>query len=336
MHLPTIFLSKKEDLTLEELMEVLTQEHDHETVTEMVRKYSVQSSSLDIQKKSMEFLYMHGYYKELQQLINKNKATDKASNQLWAEVYQINVDRRFGSFTPHESLQQIKQISTDEPELRCIVEFTKVTIYFDLNQFGQIGNFLDIQHELFGAVQDRLLLSYFKIRLNQILLTYYLMRNEIIMARKYGYRVLNHSFSVFSKVSTHVKLGLSYTFDTYFQGMHHLQQALQIAKEHNMQNSIDLIEQQNIPFLSAHFNRPEGITTTDKSEQAHLEIAKGNNEKAIEILSELPMDSPFTIYYLGKAKRDKDLLLQSYSYFIEKRSDYFFSRLPLNFLRNME
>jgi len=335
MHLPTIFLSNKEELTLAELMEVLTQEHDNETVKEMIRKYCMQSTSLDIQKKGMEFLYIHGYYNELKQLINKNKESDHASNRLWAKVYQITIDRRFGSFTPHESLQQIKQIHTEEPELRCIVEFSRVTIYYDLNQFNKIGNFLDIQHELFGAVQDRLLLSYFKIRLNQILMTYYLMRNEIIMARKYGYRVLNQSFSVGSKVSTHVKLGLSYTFDTYFQGMHHLQQALQIAKDHNLLNIIRLIEQNSIPFLSAHFNKPEGITTTDKSEQAHLEIAKGNNEKAIEILSELPLDSPFTIYYLGKAKQDKDLLLQSYSYFIEKRSDYFFSRLPLNILRNM-
>ncbi|MFA1822469.1 AimR family lysis-lysogeny pheromone receptor [Virgibacillus oceani] len=334
MHLPTIFLSNKEDLTLEELMEVLAQEHENVTLTEMVRQYCMQSTSLDIQKKGMEFLYIHGYYKELKQLITKNKASDHASNRLWAEVYQINIDRRFGSFTPHESLQQIKQIQTKEPELRCIVEFTRVSIYYDLNQFNKIGNFLDIQHEMFGAVQDKLLLSYFKIRLNQILMTYYLMRNEIIMARKYGFRVLNQSYSVISKVSTHVKLGLSYTFDTYFQGMHHLQQALKIAKNHNLLNVVKFIEQHNIPFLSAHFNQTDGITTNDKSEQAHLEIAKGNNDKAIEILNELPLNSPFTIYYLGKAKRDKDLLLQSYSYFIEKRSDYFFSRLPLNILRN--
>ncbi|WP_164217699.1 AimR family lysis-lysogeny pheromone receptor [Virgibacillus sp. YIM 98842] len=336
MHLPTIFLSNKEDLTLEELMEVLTQEHDNETVTEMVKTYCMESQSLDIQKKSMEFLYMHGFYKELQQLINKNKESENASNRLWAKVYQINVDRRFGSYTPDQSLQQIKQIKTSEPELKCIVEFTRVTIYYDLNQFSKIGNFLDIQHELFGAVRDKLLLSYFKIRLNQILMTYYLMRNEIIMARKYGYRVLNHSFSPRTKASTHVRLGLSYTFDTYFQAMHHIQQALQIGKKYNLKNVIQLIEGSTIPFLSAHFNKPDGVTTPDKSEQAHLEIAKGNNEKAIEILSELPLDSPFVMYYLGKAKRDKDLLLQSYSYFIEKRSDYFFSKLPLNILRNMQ
>jgi hypothetical protein len=336
MQLPTIFLSNKEDLTLEELMEVLTQEHDNETVTEMVKSYCLQSNSLDIQKKSMEFLYMHGFYNELQQLADINKESDNPSNRLWAKVYQINIDRRFGSRTPDESLKQIKRIQTTDPELKCIVEFTRVTIYYDLNQFSKIGNFLDIQHELFSAVRDKLLLSYFKIRLNQILMTYYLMRNEIIMARKYGYRVLNHSFSPRTKASTHVKLGISYTFDNYFQGMHHLQQALQIGKKHNLNNIIKLVEEQNIPFLAAHFNKVEGISTPDKSEQAHIEIARGNNEKAIEILSQLPLDSPFVLYYLGKAKQDKDLLLQSYSYFFEKRSDYFFSTLALNILRHMK
>ena len=118
MHLPTIFLSNKEELTLEELMEVLTQEHDDETVNQMVKKYCMESESLDIMKKSMEFLYLHGYYKELKELINKNKTSENASNRLWAKVYQINVDRRFGSFTPHESIEQIKKIHTEEPELR--------------------------------------------------------------------------------------------------------------------------------------------------------------------------------------------------------------------------
>src|SRR5690625_6573830 len=97
MHLPTIFLSNKEELTLEELMEVLTQEHDDETVNLMVKHYCMESESLDIMKKSMEFLYLHGYYKELKELINKNKTSENASNRLWAKVYQINVDRRFGS-----------------------------------------------------------------------------------------------------------------------------------------------------------------------------------------------------------------------------------------------
>src|SRR5699024_11900875 len=133
----------------------------------------------------------------------------------------------------------------------------------------------------------------------------------------------------------HISLGLTYTFDTYEQGMYHFNEALYLSKKNNMYNHITLLENHNIPFLSAHFNQVEGITTTDKSEMAHIEIAKGNFSKAIEILEGIKGNSPFKLYYLGIASKDRDILLRSYSDFIEKRSDHFFCRLPLNMLKHL-
>lgn len=329
------FIVNKDELTLEQLKELLSQKHNSKTVMELMRNFCLQSTSMDIQKKGMEFLYINGFHDELQLLIRKNRASNNTSNREWAEIYQILADRRLKLYSPHKLLQTINRISTSEPELLCLIEFVKVTAYYDLNQFNRIGNFLDIHQYLIEAIEDRLLVSYFNMRLNQILLSYYLIRNEIILARKYAYRILNQTENERTKANTHIKLGLSYTFDTYSQGMYHLSEALKIARENNLLNIIDIINNRNIPFLSAHFNKLENITTNDISEQAHIEIAKGNNARAIELLNELPMDSPFQLYYMGKVKQDKDLLLKSYKLFIGKRSDYFFSRLPLNAIRNM-
>ncbi|AVR00557.1 hypothetical protein OBCHQ24_16600 [Oceanobacillus iheyensis] len=334
---PSIFISDKEkdNLSLRELMEILYHEHPEDTVIELTRKWCLQSNSDDILKKGMEFLYMNGFYKDLQVLIEKNSQCPTSSNRMWAAVYQNILDRRLKKYTPHESLQRIKHIETKDPELKCLVEFFKVTTYYELNQFSRLGNFLAIQPELFAVVEDKLLLSYFKTRLNQILLTYHLTRNELIMARKYAFRVLNQTENPRTMASMHIKLGLSYTFDTYFQGMYHLSEAVKIAKQHKLDKVVKLVKERNIPFLSAHFNQVENISSPDPSEQAHIEIAKGNNQRAIELLDDLPLDSPFQLYYLGKAKQDKNLLLQSYNFFIEKRSDYFFSRLPLSLLKQL-
>lgn len=168
-----------------------------------------------------------------------------------------------------------------------------------------------------------------------MLLTYYLLRNEVIMARKYAYRALNQTCSEGLKVDIHNSLGLSYTFDTYFQGMHHLKEALKIAKKHNLTNKIYALENFNIPFLAANFNKVDQISTADKSELAHIEIVKGNYSNAVEMLNELSTDSPFALYYMGVAKQDKEILTRSYHSFIEERSDYFFSKLPLRALRRM-
>ncbi|WP_042221446.1 AimR family lysis-lysogeny pheromone receptor [Oceanobacillus manasiensis] len=337
MVMPSIFISDKgkDNLSLRELVEILYQEHPEESVIELTREYCLHSNSNDILKKGMEFLYMNGFYTDLETLIEKNHHSLNASTRKWALVYQHVLDRRLKKCLPHESLQRIKCIETNDPELKCLVEFFKVTTYYELNQFSRLGNFLDIQQELFAGVEDRLLLSFFKIRLNQILLTYHLTRNELIMARKYAFRVLNQTQNPRTMASMHIKLGLSYTFDTYLQGMYHLNEALKVAKQYGLEKVVKLVEQRNIPFLSAHFNQVGNISSPDPSEQAHIEIAKGNTQKAIELLHDLPLDSPFQLYYLGKAKQDKDLLLQSYNFFIERRSDYFFSKLPLTLLRKL-
>lgn len=335
MQPPTIFLSGTGNLALEQLMELLSQKYDKKTVIELMRKYCMQSSSSDIQKKGMEFLYMYGFYNDLQQLIQKNNESKYPSNRKWAVVYQTIIDRRLHKIKPVQLLQKLDSLITDEPELKCLIEFVKVSAHYDLKQYSRIGNFLDIQQQLFEVIGDNLLKFYFTIRLNQILMSYHLTRNELIIARKYGYRVLNQTNNVRTQISTHISLGLSYTFDTFPQGIYHLNKALQLAKDHKLVGVVRIIEQHNIPFFAAHFNNAEHISSTDLSEQAHIEIAKGNNWKAIEILESIKLDSPFKLYYMGKAKQDKYLLLRSYNEFIEKRSDYFFSRLPLSELQKM-
>ncbi|MEN1967702.1 AimR family lysis-lysogeny pheromone receptor [Lentibacillus sp. N15] len=329
-------IPREGELSLEQVNLMLLQEHDSETALQLMRNFCLQSTSDEIMKKGMEFLYTNGYINDLQLLVNKNKESGNRSNQEWAEIYQLIIDRKrqHGRYS-RELLKKLNVYQTDDPELRCVIEFLKIAIHFNLREFGQIGNFLDKQTVLFDAVEDTLLLSYFNLRLYQNLFIYYWTRNELIMARKYAFRVLNETSNSKTIVNMHINLGLTYTFDTYFQGMYHLNEALKLAEKHHYHSSMNSIRKNNIPFLSAHFKQVDGIDTDDKSEQAHIEIAKGNYQAANAILSELPINSPFKMYYLGVAKQDKDLLLRSYNNFIEKRSDYFFCRLPLNVLVNM-
>lgn len=314
----------------------LSQEHDHETAHDLTRQYCLQSPSDEICKTCMEFLYMNGYFDDLRRIIDSNKTSQQQTNQLWAEIYQIMIDRRMKRHPSHLLLQRLNSIMTDDANLTCLIELTRVSIYYDQNKFGKIANLLDEQHNLFSQVNDRFLLSSFDLRLYQLLFVYYWVRNELIMARKYAFRALNETNSVLTKASLHTNLGLTYTFDTYAQGMYHFKEALKLANTYQLEQVKRSIQQKNIPFFSAHFGHVEGIETDDRSEQAHLEIAKGNRSKAITILEQMPLDSPFKLYYLGLAKQDKAILLQSYSDFINKRSDYFFSRLPLNVLKTMD
>lgn len=328
-------ISDSSELTIGQVILMLTQDHSEDEVLELTRKFCLQSSSNEIQKKGMEFLYINGFFDDLKLLIQKNYESANSVNRRWAEVYQIMLDRRAKQYSPGQMRLRLREITPTDPELRCLIELCIVDTYFSQLDFGKIGNLLDKQQELFDAIHDNFMISCFNLRFYQKLFIYYWKRNELIMARKYAFRALNQSNSPATKASMHVNLGLTYSFDTYYQGMYHLKEALKISKQYNLQRYIHTIENHNIPFLSAHFKRPNNIVTTDISEQAHLEIAKGNNDKAIELLRGIELTSPFKMYYMGLAKQDKHMLNESCKMFVE-RSDYFYSRLPMNAIKNLE
>src|SRR5699024_5072174 len=322
----------QEDMKLEHLVTTLSVEYDDFEAKNIICEFCLHSSSDKTLKYGMEYFYLNGYYEELQLLIAKNKESENESNRKWAAVYELSLERYINTKTLQplsyqHILKQADRIKTDEPALICVIEFLKLGVYNQLSEFGPLGNFLDKQPRLFDQVEDTFLRKSFQIRLYQTLFMYHWIRNESIVARKYAFQVLNLSSNVNVVSNIHINLALTYTFDTYNQGMYHLNEALAIAEKNNLRDNIYSIKNHNIPFLSAHFKQVEGkeFTTTDNSERAHIEIAKGNLEKAKNILRGEKIDSPFKQYYLGLAKQDRDILLKSYTYFIEKRSDYFFS-----------
>ncbi|AXI10608.1 hypothetical protein CUC15_17430 [Oceanobacillus zhaokaii] len=328
-------LSTKYELTLEQLHNFFLLEESSESITELTRRFCLQSSSLDIQKKGMEFLYLHGYFDDLMKLIKKNKESTYFSNNQWADIYQLMMNLKKNGELAYTILPKLNQSKTSDPELICLIEIAKAYCYYYMNRVDKLGYILTTYQQLFSVIEDRLLVSYFKIRIQQLSLIYFMKQNELITARRFAYQTLKETLNPFIHVDVHIKLGLSYTFESLESGMYHLSEALRISKKYHYDLAVNIIEQHNIPFLSAHFNQVENISTQDKSEQAHIEIAKGNNDKAIEILNELPLNTPFQIYYLGKAKRDKQLLLKSYLYFMDKQSDHFFSKLPLCELKQL-
>src|SRR5690606_30485950 len=178
-------ISENDELSIGQIILLLSQEHEEEEVVDLTRKYCLQSSSNEIQKKGMEFLYMNGFFDDLRILITKNQLTNHPSNQLWAEVYQIILDRRDRKYSVGEMRTRLQEMIPTDPELKCLIELVIVDTYFNQMDFGQFGNFLEKQQELFEPIQDNFILSSFNLRTYQKLFIYYWTRNELIMARKY-------------------------------------------------------------------------------------------------------------------------------------------------------
>ncbi|WP_067841050.1 AimR family lysis-lysogeny pheromone receptor [Amphibacillus sediminis] len=324
------------DLNAEEFYAWLIENVPKSKQSQILRDYFMITKNPYSMCIGLEFLFMHGYYQELNELIKKNIDIHKHNelNQNWANLFKLILAKQHRIYPIDYILKQTQLIKAIDLPLKCLRELFILSIYFDIFEYEIVANKLDHLKVEVQAVQHPLLVQLFGQRLDRILFFYYWKRNEMLLARKHGFSALSEINNRVQLANLHVNFSLSYIFDDFESSVYHLEEAYKIATEENITRLIRLIENQNKPFIYAHFNQPGDITTPDKSEQAHLAIARGEFKCAQSLLSEVP-ETPFTKYYLGRAYQDRRILLQAYNDFIEKRSDHFFARLPLVALKNL-
>lgn len=324
-----------EQTSLDLVMMFFSKRYNDRTAVNYTYHYCLQAKTERIQKQSMEFFATHGFTEDLQRIVKQHLNAPQQTMRNWARVYQLFLDKQLRIISHTKLLEKVENVSIDEPELICLLSFIKMSIYFEQRRFERIGDFLMQKKHLFAMIKDRFFLLSFQLRLKQFLFTYYWVRNELIMARKIGFQILNLTIDPSTKAKVHSYLGITYLFDTYKQGMYHLKKAYFLAKREQLP-ILSTITQKYIPFFAAHFNKTKKMKTHHRSTQAYLEIARGNNQKALELLLDCSTSDPLILYYLGLAKSDQQLLKRSAQYFIKKENNFFFSRLPLIALNKLQ
>lgn len=327
--------NKKNDFTdVEQYLLWLEHNVEKEKHPEKLKDFFLTTNDSYSQCIGLEYLLMYGYDQELSVLIDKNKKSKHQENQDWAYLYQLIIAKQNRLIKHDCILKRAQKIETTDPNLQCIQLFLIMSIHYDLFENEMLVNRLDELQEKVDRVNHRILGPLLNQRLKLILFNHYWMKNEIILARKYGFEALSETINNYHLANLHVNLSLSYIFEDFESAKYHLNEALIIADTNNISRLVNIIKNQNIPFIYAHFNQLNDLTTPIKSEQAHLAIARGDLKEAQQLLSEVTEDTPFTKYYMGRAYQDRRLLLQSYNSFLHQ-SDYFFARLPLTALKKL-
>lgn len=306
----------------------------HDSVDRLLCSYCLASQSAIIKRTGLEFMYMNEYYNELQELVHMNAVRPEPENKQGARVYQILLNHKNKTEHPKLLLNELEKIEHTNPALTIIIDLAKTTIFQSMHEYRYIGDFIVRQQQLFKDIHDPMLRHLFQLRLREQLFMYHWKRNEVIIARKYAYKMLKHELKPLICMRMHVNLGLTYLFDTFEQGMFHFNEAINIAETYGETKVLHAINNKTIPFFAAHFNRTEGIYSDFLDEQSFVLISQGKKEEARALLQKTSLNDPFLLYYMGLATGEDDYFIRSYDCFIKRRGDLFFVRLPVEALRN--
>ncbi|UOQ91666.1 AimR family lysis-lysogeny pheromone receptor [Halobacillus shinanisalinarum] len=278
---------------------------------------------------SYEFLYMNDYFWELDTALSTQH--DGSEIPL---LYRVLLTRYSKPLTT-EDLKWLQTLSFSHPSLKCLHLFTLVYAYYDIKQYTGLDKYVDECYDALLHVNEPLFYYYMKLRFDELLFQHYWKTNNLLLAKKYIYKVLNTDLSPRKLSSMNHNLALCHLYEDYDLAIGYACTGLGIARENNLVKAIKSIQNYTIPFISAFHKRTQNITTPDKVEMAHLAIAKGDSKTGEAILSRLSSLTPFQECYLGLATSDRAMLNRAHNRFIKEYGDHFFAQLPLYYLERI-
>jgi hypothetical protein len=298
---------------------------------ESTKQYIVSSvfSAFEDQLTAAEFLYMNDYFDELNQFIETTPY-----HQDIKKLYRIVLDRKKTSLT-HKDLDEIKDLSFTHPSLKCMHLFLLVYAHYDIRKYAKMDNYSEDILEVMYTINEPLFHYYMRLRFDEVTFHHYWKTNHMILAKKFAYKYINSGLAPRKQLAMNHHLSLCHVFEDYETSMHYVNVALKLAEEHQFSKSIKTINNQTIPFISSFHGKTENVKTSDPVETAHQAILKGDNTKAIRILSSIQSPTPYQDSYLGLAKKDLQLLRKAKDRFINDYRDLFFAQLPEYYMKRI-
>lgn len=324
------------NMSLYAVKRILVNMYDEQTAMEHLKDYCLEVPTPEAKHHGLELFIMNGFDQEFYTLLNINKQSLDEEDRTWGKLYEINCKWRNYQLSSTDVLLELNNIPILTEEQRCFSYLLKFYCHYHMRRYGMLAYLNEQITESLNRMQPSIMKELFELRRKEILFRNHWRKNELVIARKYGFSIVNNSEISPARIARlHGCLALSYLYDGYDQSIYHLHEALNITRENNLSNMEEMMLQHNLPFISAYYGITEGIETDDLAEQAHQAIARGDSEKAITTLSSFERLTSFQKYYLGVAKMDKKLLVESYNSFINEDGHYFYAKLPLQALNKM-
>ncbi|KGX90304.1 AimR family lysis-lysogeny pheromone receptor [Pontibacillus marinus] len=318
------------------VLQELSKKYDEKTTIYLTKEFCVNCQTHENQLVGMEFLYQNSFFDDLEKMIKFHKESSNSLNNEWSLLYELQIKRKVHNIIGQDFLKLLEDVEVrEDATLLSLLTFLKIYGYYEMYEYEKLEIYQDVLTKYLLDIDNTIIRVYFQLRENELYLHYHWKRNEVQIARNYGHNMLENVFNPRKKCYTHLILAETYVLEDYNKAMEHANKALEIAEYYNLVQFIKDANNKVIPFIAAINGIYEGVETTDEVERAHLYLAAKRWEDALQILNKIQNPTPFQEYYLGLAKKDKDLLQKSYYRFLTERKDQFFALLPYQELNNL-
>ncbi|MDA2655916.1 AimR family lysis-lysogeny pheromone receptor [Bacillus cereus] len=340
------FFKEKDGIRFDKYGELLkiAYPNDVELRRDLCAKYFTNTKRHLNKKIAMNYLMAHGELELLKRLVDQEMTSANKENREWASLYELIYKRYKGHIKGEKLLLELnkrkKYLKLKSKELEILSEEIEMLSAYDQGNFKLMVNKSDFLMEKLNDIKDPYLRESFFYKIKECAIHGHLTAYELEKLREICEEVIqsipiNNRFPVV-EATVYGVLGESFMLcdESFDKSLFYLKKALSILEKESS-NQMEMrrtMIANTIEFLKIHHKVDlENIKPLHAAEQAYLEIQKGNNEHAIEILMKLKEEngelSAFQIYYLGLAKNDKELLLKSLDMF-ERLGNIFYAQLP--------
>ncbi|MGG4305975.1 AimR family lysis-lysogeny pheromone receptor [Bacillus wiedmannii] len=340
------FFKEKDGIRFDKYGELLkiAYPNDVELRRHLCAKYFTNTKRHLNKKIAMNYLMAYGELELLKRLVDQEMTSKNKENREWASLYELIYKRYKGRMKGEKLLLELnkrkKCLKLKSKELEILSEEIEMLSAYDQGNFKLMVNKSDFLMEKLNDVKDSYLKESFFYKIKECAIHGHLTACELEKLREICEEVIqsmaiDNRFPVL-EATVYGVLGESFMLcdESFDKSIFYLKKALSILEKESS-NQMEMrrtMIANTIEFLKIHHKVDlENIKPLHDAEQAYLEIQKGNNEHAVEILMKLKEEngelSAFQVYYLGLAKNDKELLLKSLDMF-ERLGNIFYAQLP--------
>lgn len=306
----------------------LQPQKEAEVMKKLAEAWSVNGSPQNI-RYLMEYSSTNRDFDTLELLIESQKGLPRHSADC-AETYKIVIDFQKREISNSDLLTRLETFNPQTPESLALVTIMRALVNYRMKEYGSMFRLAQIAEEQTSKLKNPFLRDSYMSRISEIMARSYLyLRNDVKKARFYANTVVSSRYlSDNYKSHMHHLIGTSFMFEDHAESLRWFESYQEILKGGGRHELAQTVAETDVFFAKVLHDQPvTADESTDKLELMHY-YAKIGDVEAVERLSkEVPQDDPFALCYLGIAKKDPEMLLQSTANFVEG-GNKFFAELP--------